>query len=57
MAATGQNIDVNADAHNVDHDIPYVRATMHDSGTLSTHTTATVTVADADATIVELDCP
>ena len=58
MAATGQNIDVNADAHNLDPTIPDASATMSDSETLSTHTTATVTEADAEATIVEwLGCP
>ncbi len=58
MAATGQNIDVNADAHNVDPAIPDASATMPASGTLSTHTTATVTETDAEATIVEwLGCP
>jgi hypothetical protein len=58
MVATGQNIDVNAEAHNGDPTIPDASAAMSDSGTLSTHTTATVTEADAEATIVEwLGCP
>ena len=58
MVATGLFIDVDAHAHNVDPTIPDASAIMFGPGTLSTHTTATVTETNAEATIVEwLGCP